>query len=656
MAIPANLITWSDLQVSKKDNIFGKIGVGIEDRSVSLSDGTRKTVLDVSVWFWSNKPFIQEKGHKLIINEIEKEALPIQTTKPEETIIIYFETLSFDKPLSGYLNEDNIEMSDILIDVILSNVNNFEEFKVTGKVTGTILNSYFITFIQEFSETDREQLNISMKKYHNYPFYLYQTDFTDYTKIIIKNDIEYELDYIENKNLGFEYDLQQKQSEVITQNDNLSFDLVYKEKKYIVTYDGNGGETQEGDAIIMQDKNVAAPTFLKEGYTQIGWSYSPSIYGELIELESLPKNKDITLYAKWKQNDITITYYKDNNSIPEIQSFKDNESIIISSDVPQKEKGYIFLRWNGSDGLYYYPGEVVSLSKNLVLTAEWEEQTYKILYVLPNGEEYEETFLKGYGKVSEINGCRYFSYTFDNDLPDKQAGDSLKDGNYILYGMTYSEVNIEYNYNNKTYIDTKNVYNHGNILKNYKPRQSMLYVINNNGNKEYFQYWIGVSGQIYSPNLYYDIPLTIDNNGNAEVIQLEAVYRENENIEHNIFITKDNGISLIAEDFQEDDTLTKSTYILEKDDNTQQAVNGFIFFKQGEVTAKQFNETNEEVDYNIGSKETGIFNFNNYIQEAQLKKQLLQISLNELDNEGLGYVVLDDVTEASTNDDIYISL
>ena len=138
----------------------------------------------------------------------------------------------------------------------------------------------------------------------------------------------------------------------------------------------------------------------------------------------------------------------------------------------------------------------------------------------------------------------------------------------------------------------------------------MLYVISNDGNKEYFQYWIGTSGQIYSPNLYYDIPLVIDNNGNAEVIQLEAVYGENENIEHNIFITKDNGISLIAEDFQEDHTLTKSIYILEKDDNTQQTVNGFIFFKQGEVTAKQFNEINEEVNYNIGSKETGIFNFN----------------------------------------------
>ena len=124
MAIPANLITWSELQVSKKDNIFGKIGVGIEDRSGSLFDGTRETVLDISVWFWSNKPFIQEKGHKLIINGIEKETLPIQVTEPEETIIIYFETLSFDKPISGYLNEDNIEMSDVLMDIVLSNINN----------------------------------------------------------------------------------------------------------------------------------------------------------------------------------------------------------------------------------------------------------------------------------------------------------------------------------------------------------------------------------------------------------------------------------------------------------------------------------------------------------------------------------------------------
>ena len=655
MAIPVNLITWSELQVSKKDNIFGKIGIGIEDRSISLFDGTRETILDVSVWFWSSKPFTQDKGHTLIINGVEKEVLPIQT-EPNESTIIYFETLSFDKPISGYLNEDNVEMSDILIDIILSNINNFEDFNITGKATSVILNSYLVTFIQEFSENNREQLLMTMKKYYNHPFYLYQTDFTDYMKKIDDNDIEYELDYIENENLKFKYDLQQKQSEAITQNENLSFDLVYKEKKYTITYDGNGGKTQEGNVIITQDKDAAAPIFSRDGYTHIGWSYSSSIYGESVDLNTLPKNKNITLYAKWEQDDITITYYKDNNSTPEVQSFKNNESIIISTDIPQKEKGYVFLKWRGDDGLYYYPGEIISLSKNLILTAEWEEQTYKILYILPNGEEYEETFLKGYGEVSEINDFRYFSYTLDNDLPDKQAGDGLKDGNYILYAMTYSEVKIEYNYNGKTYMDTKNVYNHGSILKNYKPRQSMLYVINDDEGKKYFQYWTETSGQIYSPNLYYDIPLVIDNNGNAETIQLEAVYGENENIEHNIFITKDSGISLIAENFQEDDALTKSTYILEKDDNTQQTVNGFIFFKQGEVTAKQFNETDEEVDYNIGSKETGIFNFNNYIQEIRLKKQLLQISLNELDDNGLGYVVLDDATEASTDDDIYISL
>ena len=62
MTTPANLITWSELQVSKKDNIFAKIGIGIEDRSGTLTDGIKKTTLDVSIWFQANKDFFQEKN------------------------------------------------------------------------------------------------------------------------------------------------------------------------------------------------------------------------------------------------------------------------------------------------------------------------------------------------------------------------------------------------------------------------------------------------------------------------------------------------------------------------------------------------------------------------------------------------------------------
>ena len=686
MAIPVNLIKWSNLQVSKKDNIFAKIGIGIEDRSGSLTDGTKDTVLDISIWFQANKAFFQESGHILTINSQQKKVLPINA-KPNESVIIYFETLSFDKSLSGYLDEENREMSDILIDVSLLNISNFSEnFKITEKKSAVVLNSYPITFNRKFDEDNIEVLDLAMKKYHSnnidnyisYPFYLYKTDFEDYINYE-KDNVNYKLVSIVNDNINFNYNLQNKQSEAITENDELklNFYLIYEKIKHTITYNGNGG-TYNGLVEIKQDNEVEAPIFNRDGYEQNGWSYSPSIYGDSIEIDNIPKNKDIVLYAQWKRKDITITYFSENIEaidMPNTQTFKYNDIITISNQIPQSSQ-YTFLKWKDTKGNYYFPEEVLSsLSENLVLTAEWSIQEYTIQYIFPNGEIKKETFIKndgfikedvsGSGSISDSqnNQYKYFSYGINDKIPDKQINDKLENCNHTLYAMVYSEVNIVYYYNNKNYTDTKNIYNHGNVLQNYKPRQPMLYVINTKNSagesvKKYFQYWKkknDPSEQIYSSNLHYDLPLTIDNAGKAQDIEFEAVYGENESIEHNIFITKNDGISLIAEDFNEDNTLTKSKYSITID-NTKKDVEGFIFFNQGNAIAKEFKEKDAKIQYNIGSKETGIFNFDNYIQEIQLKKQLLQISLKELDEAGLGYVVLDDATEALTNDDIYISL
>lgn len=682
MATPIDSITWSDLQASIDSKIFAKIGIYVEDRSGSLFDGSRDTILDISIWFQTNKAFTQESGHILTINGEQKEVLPIQTEADKATII-YFETISFNKALFGYINKDGAEVSDMIIDVTLSNINNFiENFTIAKKESPIVLNSYEVSFIQKFSEDNTLPLdNFTMKKYHSiikdgkieHPFYLYKVDFKDYVLAIDNNNIKYKLVSIENNTIVmedgsiFKYDLQNRQSDIITTNKNLSFYLVYEEIKYNVTYNGNGGITNTEATEVTLNKDESIPEFTREGYNFLGWSYSPSMYGEVIDINDIPKDKNVIVYAKWKPKDVTITYILNNNAVnkPENKIFKYSEIIAVSNKIPQLD-GYIFLGWKGNDGNDYYPNEVVSLTDNLDLTAQWEQLIYTVQYIFPDGTVQSTTFEKDNGfveEVSDANGVyKYFSYGINDNTPDKQVGDTLENRNHTLYAMTYNQVNIIYIYNGNDYTETKNVYNHGNVLQMYKPRQSMLYIINSaKGEKQYFQYWIDNAGQIYSPNLYYDLPLVINNDGSAQDITFTAVYGKNEYIEHNIFITKDNGISLIAEDFKEDDSLTKSEYSIAIDDVVQN-VEGFIFFKQGEVTAKQFNETDEKVDYNIGSKETGIFNFNNYIQEIRLKKQLLQISLNALDGDNLGYVVLEDYDSESEDpldtaeNDIYISL
>lgn len=673
MATPINSIIWSDLRASINNNIFAKLGIYIEDRSASLNDGRRDTVLDVSIWFQANKAFTQESGHILTINGQQKEVLPIQI-KENEATIIYFETMTFDKALLGYLNENGQEVSDIVINVVLSNMNNFiEDFTVAKEEHPVILTSYSVTFIQKFSETNTVSLNTSAVKYHSiikgediiHPFYLYKVDFEDYM-FVTNNNIRYKLILIEND--IYKYDLQNRRSDVITTNNDLSFYLVYEEIKYKNIYNGNGGKTETEKTEVELNKDEVAPNFTKTGYNFLGWSYSPSMYGKSIDISDVPKDEDILLYAKWEPIEVAIRYVLDSDATnrPENKIFKYNEVTMISDKIPQLDK-YVFLRWKGNDNNYYHPNEIISLTKELELTAEWEELEYTVQYILPNGEKQISKFTKDNGFVKEVKNAegayQYFSYGIDDNMPDKQINDKLENRNHTLYAMVYNQVNIIYSYGiDRTYTETKNVYNHGNVLQKYKPRQSMLYIINNaDGEKQYFQYWTDESGYIYSPNLYYNLPLILDDNGNAQDIIFTAVYGDDEYIEHNVFITKDNGISLVAEDFNEDDSLMKSEYSIAVDD-VKQDVEGFIFFKQGEVTAKKFNETDRQVDYNIGSKETGIFNFNNYIQETKLKKQLLQISLKELDGDNLGYVVLDDFDVEDedsldvANNDIYISL
>ena len=154
-------------------------------------------------------------------------------------------------------------------------------------------------------------------------------------------------------------------------------------KKYIITYDANGGE----NAPRFQEKteNVSLKLLLQKptrsGYTFIGWStikeplaaaYQP---GGDFDLD-----RDTTLYAVWQINTYTITYNLDGGTL---QS-QNPDSYTVETDTitlnnPSKD-GYMFLGWTGSNGVI--PQRTVKIEKgsteNKEYTAVYGEGNYRV--------------------------------------------------------------------------------------------------------------------------------------------------------------------------------------------------------------------------------------------------------------------------------------
>ena len=154
-------------------------------------------------------------------------------------------------------------------------------------------------------------------------------------------------------------------------------------KKYIITYDANGGEnaprSQEKTEDISLKLSLQKPT--RSGYTFIGWSTRK----EPLEAAYQPGgdfalNRDTTLYAVWQINTYTITYNLDGGTLqsqnPDSYTV---ETDIITLNNPSKD-GYMFLGWTGSNGAI--PQRTVKIEKgsteNKEYTAVYGEGNYRV--------------------------------------------------------------------------------------------------------------------------------------------------------------------------------------------------------------------------------------------------------------------------------------
>ena len=162
-----------------------------------------------------------------------------------------------------------------------------------------------------------------------------------------------------------------------------------KGKDSTVTFNGNSAEGNMDSITITQGLGIELPEneFTKTNYTFVGWYEDEEGNGQRYNPgEAYIVNEDKTLYAKWSQHAITITY----NPGYETETTMSNTTIEIGEKDNLlantfERQGYTFAGWKDQDNQDYTNEQEITASKDLELTAQWTLTEYSITYNLDGG-------------------------------------------------------------------------------------------------------------------------------------------------------------------------------------------------------------------------------------------------------------------------------
>ena len=698
MAITADQIKWSNYIILNNGEM-GRVGLYVENADQSLSSIELSTVnFDLSIWIQTNKPFISI-NHKVKINGEQIDSLPINITNDSnEPFLFYYKNISIKKNVKRQFLEYAINIEGLYYDTLNISTSDFiwkwgdNYLNINYQDYGIMVDalSFKKIILANFEGNEVKIKN----KYLTMPVYIYSSDY-----------LENENFYIEGKKLvkikGYynaedrdkendetnplpssqyiEFNLTEEKLKLVEEKE-MYFYPVYENIEYKILYNGNGGTAiidDNGDEKMVSEISLSfddiAPEFTKNEYRQDGWSYSSSIFAEKIEDFSLiPKNQNITLYARWikKEKTITVKYYIDENFLKE-ETFFNPDHIKISSEIPSYKDGYVFDKWldlsskDKENKIYYSLGQTIKSIKNLELTPVWIQNSYiASFYESSSTEEPKHLqdieFNHNEGVVPEILSYAKWSYINNDKDKDLVANEALPNRNLNLYSVKETEVTIKYHYgknNSKLTVKKSVYYNDSNILSKFKPLGAPEQAYVENNTRKYFYFWsltenFKEGDPYYLPSCRYifEIP-------ESSEINFYAFYGDNENIESNIFIEDNNGkVSLVAENFIEDNELKKELSTEKFGEEIYPSIS-YSFFDGNSVSSTKF----IELDNNIFNNSTdGSIVFNNFKQQQNLKRvSFLELSLKENENEDeTNYIVLnfgeDDM--ADNKDDLILSL
>ena len=184
----------------------------------------------------------------------------------------------------------------------------------------------------------------------------------------------------------------------------------WEAKKYTITFNSNGGSYV---APITQDygNEVEAPADpTREGYTFVGWMED----NEIVSVPTIMPARNVTLSAKWKPNQYTITF--DSNGGSYVAPITQDYGTEVEAPANPTREGYTFAGWMEDGKIASIP--TIMPARDITLTAKWEAKKYTITFN-SNGGSYVAPITQDYGTEVEApaNPTRE-GYTFAGWMED----------------------------------------------------------------------------------------------------------------------------------------------------------------------------------------------------------------------------------------------
>ena len=159
-------------------------------------------------------------------------------------------------------------------------------------------------------------------------------------------------------------------------------------KQYTLTFEENGGSEVENITQGYEtDIELPIPTYSDEHYMFEGWYTSPT-FEEGTKFESLiMPGEDMTLYAKWTQQQYTIEFNSNGGS--EVESITDVYGATVTKPVDPTLEGYEFGGWYIDETLET-PFEFTTMpDEDITVYAKWNIGKYTITFETNGGSEIE---------------------------------------------------------------------------------------------------------------------------------------------------------------------------------------------------------------------------------------------------------------------------
>ena len=190
---------------------------------------------------------------------------------------------------------------------------------------------------------------------------------------------------------------------VVNGTTTINYTIIQSAETYSIYYNCVGGSgtpsTQTKTYNVNLQLSSVRPS--RSGYTFLGWSPSSSATAPMYSPGStFSENRSLTLYAVWKANTYTISYYANGGSGVPVNQIKTQDINLVLSGISPTRTGYTFLGWSTlsyATVAQYQPNATYFGNGNMTLYAVWEEKTYAITYSGNGGTGIPSGQIKKYG-------------------------------------------------------------------------------------------------------------------------------------------------------------------------------------------------------------------------------------------------------------------